>query len=78
MRLQAVASLTALGANAENAVPALKEAIRLNPTDPGPYNTLGQVLRLSGDPEGSRQAFAEGARAKAAKDKQSAEMLRKK
>ena len=33
-------------------------AIRLTPADPGPYNTLGQVLRLKGDEAGSRAAFA--------------------
>jgi len=42
----------------------LRTAIRLDPANPGPYNTLGQILRQKGDIEGSKQMFAEGARAK--------------
>ena len=46
----------------------MRAAIRLDPDNPGPYNTLGQVLRQKGDAEGSRQAFAEGASAKQKKE----------
>ena len=60
----------------EPAVTALREAIRLNPNDPGPYNTLGQALRQKGDAAGSQAAFAEGARAKARKDTEQAQMMR--
>jgi len=52
--------------------------VRLRPEDPGPFNTLGQALRLTGDLEGSRAAFAQGARVKAAKEAQQAEMLNRK
>ena len=48
----------------DDAVPALKSAIRLNPDTPGPFTLLGQILRAKGDAEGSRQAFAEAARIK--------------
>jgi ASPIC/UnbV protein/VCBS repeat protein/tetratricopeptide repeat protein len=44
------------------AAAALREAIRLDPSTPGPFNTLGQLLRQQGDLEGSRAMFAEGAR----------------
>jgi tetratricopeptide (TPR) repeat protein len=48
--------------HAEEAIEALREAIRLNPDAPGAFNTLGQLLRAKGDAEGSKAAFAEGAR----------------
>ena len=35
---------------------------------PGPYTLLGQILRVRGDVEGSRQAFAEAARIKKQKE----------
>ena len=54
---------------------ALRSAIRLDPGNPGPYNTLGQVLRQKGDVEASRQAFAEGARAKQKKETELGKML---
>ena len=57
------------------AVPVLQESIRQNPNDPGPYNTLAQILRQQGDLEGSKKLFAEGARAKASKDRESVELL---
>ena len=57
---------------------ALREAARLLPDDPGPSNMLGQVLRMQGDLEGSKQAFAEGARLKQKKDAEQAETLRRK
>jgi Flp pilus assembly protein TadD len=47
---------------------ALLEAIRLNPDTPGPFNMLGQILRVKGDDEGSRAMFAEGAKVKARKE----------
>jgi Flp pilus assembly protein TadD len=50
------------------AIPELKEAIRLDPTTPGPFNTLGQILRIKGDKAGSEEAFATGARLKKDKD----------
>ena len=40
---------------------ALREAIRLSPADPGPYNTLAQVLRA----EGRRRGQPRGIRARA-------------
>ncbi len=55
---------------------ALREAIRLDSSDPGPYNTLAQVLRLQGDIEGSKQAFAEGALKKSKKEAEQADILR--
>ena len=60
----------------DGAVSALKEAIRLNPGDPGPFNTLGQALRQKGDLTASQAAFAQGARAKARKEAEQAETLR--
>ena len=50
--------------DAEAAETALRTAIRFDPANPGPYNTLGQLLRQKGDVEGSRKAFEEGAKAK--------------
>ena len=50
------------------AIPELKEAIRLDPTTPGPFNTLGQILRIKGDKAGSDETFATGARLKREKD----------
>jgi Flp pilus assembly protein TadD len=52
------------------AVKELREAIRLDPTTPGPYNSLGQILRIRGDKEGSQEAFAAGARLKRDADAQ--------
>jgi Flp pilus assembly protein TadD len=46
------------------AISELKEAIRLDPTTPGPFNTLGQILRMKGDKQGSEEAFATGTRLK--------------
>ena len=60
------------------AAKALREAIRLDPENPGPHNTLGQLLRITGDTEGSKAAFAEGARVKAKKEAALAETLKKK
>jgi Flp pilus assembly protein TadD len=45
----------------EGAMAALNEAIHLDPTTPGPFNTLGQILKIKGDQEGSERAFAAGA-----------------
>jgi hypothetical protein len=39
---------------------------------------IGQVLRMRGDLEGSKQAFAQGARIKQKKDAEQAETLRRK
>ena len=63
--------------DADGAEKALREAIRLDPSDPGPYNTLAQLLRQKGDVEGSRKLFAEGARLKAAAEAKQAEMFNK-
>jgi len=52
--------------------------VRLRPEDPGPYNTLGQTLRMTGDLEGSKAAFAQGARVKAAKEAQLTDMMNRK
>jgi Flp pilus assembly protein TadD len=52
----------------DGAVPELKEAIRLDPTTPGPYNTLGQILRIKGDKVASEEMFATGARLKREKE----------
>jgi hypothetical protein len=56
----------------------LREATRLLPEDPGPFNMIGQILRVQGDLEGSKQAFAEGARIKLKKEAEQAETLRHK
>jgi cytochrome c-type biogenesis protein CcmH/NrfG len=58
------------------AITALREAIRLNTADPGPFNTLGQILKQKGDLEGSKQAFADGAKAKAKIEERQADLLR--
>jgi Flp pilus assembly protein TadD len=57
------------------AIPELREAIRLDPTTPGPYNTLGQILRIKGDKTASDEAFATGARLKREKDAELANNL---
>jgi Flp pilus assembly protein TadD len=49
---------------AEEAIPELREAIRLDPSTPGPYNTLGQILRTKGDKKGSEELFAKAAKMK--------------
>jgi Flp pilus assembly protein TadD len=59
----------------DGAIAELKEAIRLDPTTPGPFNTLGQILRQKGDVEGSKEAFATGARLSAEKNAQLANSL---
>jgi cytochrome c-type biogenesis protein CcmH/NrfG len=64
--------------NLDGAASALRTAIRLDPDNPGPYNTLGQVLQQKGEPEASRQAFQEGSRAKQKKDAELGKMLQKK
>ena len=56
--------------NSDGALAELRESIRLDPSSPGPYNTIGQILRLKGDKEGSAQAFATGARLKQEKESQ--------
>jgi cytochrome c-type biogenesis protein CcmH/NrfG len=53
----------------------LKESIRLNPNTPGPFNTIGQILRQKGDLEGSKQAFSTGARLNEEKNAQLANSL---
>jgi len=57
------------------ALSELKEAIRLDPSTPGPFNTLGQILRIKGDKQGSAEAFATGARLKREKEGQLADTL---
>jgi len=54
---------------------ALQEAIRLRPEDPGPYSQLGQLLRTTGDFEGSAKYLAEAAVKKAAKESKQKEMF---
>ena len=59
----------------DGALTELKEAIRLDPTTPGPFNTLGQILRIKGDKQGSEEAFAAGARLKREKEGELANSL---
>jgi Flp pilus assembly protein TadD len=59
----------------DGAVEELKASIKLDPSTPGPFNTLGQILRIKGDKAGSEQAFAQGSKLKADKDKQLANSL---
>jgi Flp pilus assembly protein TadD len=70
---------TALKQNGElgEAERALRAAIRFDPANPGPYNTLAQLLRQKGDVEGSRAVFEEGARAKQKKETELGKMLQK-
>jgi Flp pilus assembly protein TadD len=60
------------------AIKELREAARLLPEDPGPFNMIGQILRVQGDLEGSKQAFAEAARIKLKKETEQADTLRNK
>ena len=71
---------TALKQNGEldAAETALRAAIRYDPANPGPYNTLAQLLRQKGDIEASRTVFAEGAKAKQKKEAELGKMLQKK
>jgi Tfp pilus assembly protein PilF len=62
----------------DGAEEALRTAIRLDPANPGAYNTLAQVLRKKGDIEGSKRMFAEGAKVKAAKEAELGTMLQRK
>ena len=57
------------------AAKALREAIRLDPTTPGPYNLLGQILRQQGDLPASKAMFAEGARVKKLREAQQKTMF---
>ncbi len=57
------------------AIPELKEATRLDPTTPGPFNTLGQIWRIKGDKAASEEAFAMGAKLKREKDAELANNL---
>jgi tetratricopeptide (TPR) repeat protein len=59
----------------DEAIDELHEAMRLDPTTPGPYNTLAQILRAKGDQKGAAEAFATGARLKKEKDAQLANNL---
>ena len=60
---------TALKQNGDLAAEsALRTAIRLKPSNPGPYNTQAQLLRQTGDLEGRRALFAQGAQAKQQKE----------
>ena len=60
------------------AAKALERPSGLDPENPGPYNTLGQLLRITGDGEGSKAAFEAGAKAKARKEAEQADLLKKK
>ena len=62
----------------EGAEKALREAIRLDTGDPGPYNLLGQLLRQKGDVAGSKEAFAKGEQVKQTKEAELGRMLQKK
>jgi Flp pilus assembly protein TadD len=70
---------TALKQNGEPeaAETALRAAIRYDPANPGPYNTLAQLLRQKGDIETSRAVFEEGAKAKQKKEAELGRMLQK-
>jgi protein O-GlcNAc transferase len=59
----------------DGAIAELREAMRLDPSTPGPYNTLGQILQIKGDKQGSAEAFATGARLKREKEAQLANAL---
>jgi cytochrome c-type biogenesis protein CcmH/NrfG len=59
----------------DGALAELKESIRLDPTTPGPFNTMGQILRQKGDLQGSKEAFATGVRLNAEKNAQLANSL---
>jgi Tfp pilus assembly protein PilF len=61
----------------EAAETALREAIRFDPANPGPYNTLAQLLRQKGDLDASRAVFEEGAKAKQKKEAELGKMLQK-
>ncbi|MDQ1470524.1 MAG: protein O-GlcNAc transferase, partial [Bryobacterales bacterium] len=56
---------------------ALRKAISLEDSDPGPHNTLALMLRQRGDAEGAKAEFARAAELKAAAEKRQAEMLRR-
>ena len=62
----------------ETAIKEFDEAIRLNPNTPGPYNTLAQILRQTGELDESKRLFAEGARIKQAKEAEMGSQLRQK
>jgi hypothetical protein len=57
---------------------AWRAAPRLLPEDPGPSNMIGQILRMQGDIDGSKLAFAEGARIKKKKEAEQINRLREK
>jgi Flp pilus assembly protein TadD len=59
------------------ALAALRESVRLDPRNPGPHNTIAQILRAQGDLEGSRKAFEEAAQLKAAREAEQARTFRK-
>jgi tetratricopeptide (TPR) repeat protein len=59
----------------DDALSELKEAIRLDPSTPGPYNTIGEILSIQGDKQGSKEAFAAGARLKHQADAELAHSL---
>jgi tetratricopeptide (TPR) repeat protein len=60
----------------DGALTELKESVRLDPTTPGPYNTMGQILRTKGDKQASEEAFQTGARLKREKESELAERMR--
>ena len=62
----------------DGALQELREGARLLPEDPGPFNMIGQILRIEGDLEGSKQAFARSASIKQKKEAEQAESLRQK
>jgi Tfp pilus assembly protein PilF len=58
----------------EGAAKALQEAIRLDPTTPGPFNTLAQVRQQQGEAGAARELFAKAA---AVKKKLEADQVRR-
>ena len=63
------------GGDAPGAEEAVRTAIRLDPANPGPYNTLAQILRQKGELEESRRLFEEGARVKRAREAEMGKQL---
>ena len=55
----------------------MRLAIALRPDYAEAYVTLGQALRIKGDLEGSKAAFAQGAKVRAKAEENEADMLKK-
>ena len=63
------------GGDLDGALAELRESIKFDPGTPGPFNTIGQILRVKGDQQGSDEAFATGARIKRENEAQLANTL---